>query len=259
MDASPHESSMPRMRRSDLIVHLDRLLEPGRFRDYGPNGLQVEGNDEITCLATAATASLAACQAAVAAGAQALLVHHGLFWGGETRVVGPLAKRLAVLLGNGVSLIAYHMPLDAHAEIGNNAVALRLLGCEDIGVFGEKDLGRKGRLIQPLPIAAFIARCGEAFAHPVVHCPGGSPLVRTIGVVTGGGQAWLTAASIAGCDAFVTGEASEQSWHEAAELGCHLLACGHHATENHAVHRLGADLAHRFGLRQVTIAGDNPI
>lgn len=247
------------MRRADLIAHLDRLLEPGRYRDYGPNGLQVEGADEIACLATAATASLAACQAAVAAGAQALLVHHGLFWGGETRVVGPLARRLGTLLGGGTSLIAYHLPLDAHPEVGNNAVALRLLGCADAGVFGEKDLGRKGLLAEALPIAALVARCAEAFAHPVLHCPGGPATVRTIGVVTGGGQGWLTAASAAGCDAFVTGEASEQSWHEAAELGCHLLACGHHATENHAVHRLGGDLAGRFGLRHVPIPGDNPI
>ena len=259
MDAGRGASSMQRMRRPDLIAHLDRLLEPGRFRDYGPNGLQVEGEDEIRCLATAATASLAACQAAVAAGAQALLVHHGLFWGGETRVVGPLAGRLRVLLGGGVSLIAYHLPLDAHPEVGNNAVALRRLGCADVGVFGDKDLGRKGRLAEPLPIAAVIARCADAFIHPVLHCPGGPAVVQTVGVVTGGGQGWLTSASAAGCDVFITGEASEQSWHEAAELGCHLLACGHHATENHAVHELGAGLAARFGLRHVAIQGDNPI
>lgn len=247
------------MHRTALIAHLDGLLEPQRFRDYGPNGLQVEGAAEIHCLATAATASLAACQAAANAGAQALLVHHGLFWGGETRVVGPLAKRLRVLLGSDISLIAYHLPLDAHPEVGNNALALRRLGCSDEGVFGEKDLGRKGRLAEPLPIAAVIARCGEAFSHPVLHCPGGPALVRTIGVVTGGGQGWLTSASAAGCDAFITGEASEQSWHEAAELGCHLLACGHHASENIAVHALGAGLATRFGLRHATIMGDNPL
>jgi dinuclear metal center YbgI/SA1388 family protein len=248
------------MRRDDLLIHLDRLLEPGRFRDYAPNGLQVEGAADIAVLATAATASLAACRAAAAAGAQALLVHHGLFWGGgETRVTGPLAARLRALLAAGVNLIAYHLPLDAQAEMGNNAVALGLLGASNDGVFGDKDLGRWGRLPAPLPVADFAARCAGAFAHGVVHCPGGPTAIRTVAVVTGAGQSFLAAAKTAGCDALVTGEASEQTWHEAAELGIHAFACGHHATENIAVHRLGARLADQFTLKHIPISGDNPL
>lgn len=248
------------MRRSDLISHLDRLLEPGRFRDYAPNGLQVEGAAEITALATAATASHAACRAAAEAGAQALLVHHGLFWGGgETRVVGPLAQRLRTLLDADLNLVAYHLPLDAHPLVGNNATALSLLGCSSEGVFGDKDLGRWGRLAEPLAPAAFAERCTTAFAHPVRHCPGGPAVIRTVGVVTGAGQSFLAAAKQAGCDAFISGEASEQTWHEAAEHGIHGFACGHHATENIAVHRLGAQLATQFGLRHIAISGDNPL
>lgn len=247
------------MHRADLLRHLDALLEPGRFRDVCPNGLQVEGAAEIGVLATAASASLAMCRAAAAGGAQALLVHHGLFWGGDLRLVGPLAARAGTLLAARCSLVAYHLPLDAHPRVGNNAVALDLLGATPGGVFGRQELGRLGELPDPLPIADLIVRCATAFAHPVLHCPGGPATVRRLGVVTGGGHAWLADAAAAGCDAFITGEAAEQSWHEAAELGIHLLACGHHATERHAVHRLGADLAARFALRHLRLEEENPV
>ncbi len=248
------------MRRSDLIDSLDTLFEPARFRDYAPNGLQVEGADEIAVLATAATSSLASCRAAVAAGAHALLVHHGLFWGAkETRVIGPLALRLRTLLGANLNLLAYHLPLDAQPEVGNNAVALSLLACSNDGVFGDQALGRWGSTATALTPADFAARCATAFVHAVVHCPGGPETISKVGLVTGGGQSYLLAAKQAGCDAFVTGEASEQTWHEAAELGIHVFACGHHATENIAIHRLGESLATRFGLRHVPISGDNPL
>lgn len=248
------------MLRTDLLTHLERLLEPGRFRDYAPNGLQVEGTTNISILATAATASLVTCRAAATAGAHALLVHHGLFWGnGDTRIVGPLAQRLRTLLDANLNLIGYHLPLDAHPQIGNNTTALTLLGCSNDGVFGDKDLGRWGRLSEPLAPSALATRCAATFAHPVIHCPGGTALIRTVGVVTGAGQSFLSAAKIAGCDAFISGEASEQTWHEAAEYGIHAFACGHHATENIAVHRLGAQLAAQYGLRHVPIFGDNPL
>jgi len=248
------------MLRADLLTHLERLLEPSRFRDYAPNGLQVEGQTDITVLATAATASLATCRAAVAVGAQALLVHHGLFWGaGDTRIIGPLAQRLRTILAADLNLIGYHLPLDAHPQIGNNATALALLGCSNDGAFGDKDLGRWGRLSEPLTPSAFAIRCSSVFAHAVVHCPGSAHIIRSVAVVTGAGQSFLSAAKLVGCDAFISGEASEQTWHEAAEYGIHAFACGHHATENIAIHRLGSQLATQFGLRHVPISGDNPL
>lgn len=245
-----------------LIAALDALLDAPAWPDHGPNGLQVSGVAEITCLASAATASLAACQGAVAAGAQALLVHHGLIWGeGPGRIVGPIRERLACLLNANCALIAYHLPLDAHPQRGNNAVALRRLGAVSCGSFAPwrgRDLGRVGELPMPLDAAELARRCESAFAHPVLHCPGGPVQVRRLGVVTGGGQRFLAAAAHAGLDALITGESSEQSWHEAAEYGIHLFACGHHATECHAVHELAADLAQQHGLRHRALAESNP-
>ena len=248
--------------RQSLIRELDTLLASRRFLDYGPNGLQVEGRAEISCIATAATASLAACKAAVTGGADALLVHHGLLWGACEPVTGMLRQRLGVLLGGDCSLVAYHLPLDAHPEVGNNAVALRLLGAAIVSPFAEhkgSDIG----LIGDLPLALSPEACSElltrTFAHPVLTCPGDGRSIRRIGVVTGGGQDHLTDAATAGCDALITGEASEQSWHEAAETGCALFACGHHATENHAVHALGAHFAESHGLRHLRLDLTNPV
>jgi dinuclear metal center YbgI/SA1388 family protein len=252
---------MPVLRQT-LIRDLDSLLASRRFRDYGPNGLQVEGRSEISCLATAATASLAACRAAVAGGADALLVHHGLLWGSCEPITGMLRQRLGTLLAGECSLVAYHLPLDAHPEVGNNAVALQMLGAAIVSPFAEhkgSDIG----LIGDLPAALAPEACTElltrTFAHPVMYCPGDGRPIRRIGVVTGGGQDHLTDAATAGCDALITGEASEQSWHEAAETGCALFACGHHATENHAVHALGARLATQHGLRHLRLDLANPI
>lgn len=250
------------MRRDALERHLDQLLDCSRFKDYGPNGLQVEGRDEIGVLATATTASRAACQAAVDAGASALLVHHGLFWGGSPTIRGMLRTRLGLLLEADCSLFAYHLPLDAHTELGNNATALAAIGCSSDASFGEfrgVQIGRMGRLKEPETPDTFIARLGQAFGHGVVHCPGDQRPIRTVGVVTGAGQSHLLDAAAAGCDCLVTGEVSEQSWHEAAESGCHLFACGHHATEALAVHALGRRLAAEFGLHHVPINLNNPI
>jgi len=248
--------------RTTLTADLDRLLDAARFRDYGPNGLQVEGRLEIRRLATAATASLAACRAAAHAGADALLVHHGLLWGRCEPIAGPLRARLGVLLGADISLLAYHLPLDAHPDVGNNAVALARLGATAEGDFAEHRgtlIGRLGILPEPEDPVAFIHRLAAVFQHPVLHCPGASPVIRRIAVVTGGGQGHLLEAAAAGCDALITGEASEQSWHEAAETGCHLFACGHHATEDVAVHALGAQVAERHGLIHLPIHLPNPV
>lgn len=249
----------------DRLVHyLDGTLAAERFQDHGPNGLQVAGAATITSLATACTASLANCRAAVERDCGALLVHHGLFWGrGPITVTGILKPRLACLLRTDCNLLAYHLPLDGHPQLGNNAVGLRRLGLSldhatgfatspgaAIGLWTDTDP------LEPIDLAE---RCRQAFDHPVIHCPGGPDQIRRIGMISGGGQSFLTEAAAIGLDALVTGETSEQTWHEARELGCHVFACGHHATECLAVHELGAALALRFDLQHHPLPEDNPL
>jgi dinuclear metal center YbgI/SA1388 family protein len=245
-----------------LEHHLDELLEAAGFHDYADNGLQVEGRSHINTIATAASASLAACRAAVIAGADALLVHHGTIWSGLTSIRGMIRQRLACLLPADCNLFAYHLPLDAHPELGNNAVALRLLQIEATGRFADhrgRAIGAIGSPSQPIAIETLVQRCQGTFDHPVVHCPGGPDTIARLGVVTGGGDSYLAEAATAHLDALVTGEASERCWHEAAELGIHLLACGHHATECIAIHELGARLATTFQLTHIPVHEDNPL
>jgi dinuclear metal center YbgI/SA1388 family protein len=248
--------------RSDVVRHLDTLLDSPRVKDYGPNGLQVEGRSEIRVLATACTASQRVINEAVAVGADALLVHHGLLWGREQPITGLLQRRLKALLAAECSLLAYHLPLDAHGEVGNNAVLLRRLGLTVVQPFARHhglDIGWIGELATPLSPEDFAALVQRTVNHGVLHCPGTSALIRRVGVVTGGGQSHLADAAAAGCDAFITGEGSEQTWHEAAELGCHAFIAGHHATEDLAVHELGAQLATLFALDHRPIKLGNPV
>lgn len=247
---------------ADVEAFLNELLDAGSFKDYACNGLQVSGSDTLSCIATSATASLRICQEATAAGADALLVHHGIIWGRVDRITGMLKPRLATLLAAECNLLAYHLPLDAHAQWGNNARALEMLGASNEGSFGNyqgQDIGRWGQLPAGMDAETLRAHCQQAFQHPVVHCPGQSASIQRIGIVTGGGQSCLLDAAAHGLDALITGEVSEQSWHEAAESGCHCFACGHYATESHAVHALGAHVAKRFDLKHLRLDQDNPI
>ena len=251
------------MLRDQLVQHCSQLLESERFRDYCPNGLQVEGGAEVSILATACTASRAAIQAACAAGAQALLVHHGIIWGSAAApITGMLKHRLAPLLASDCSLLAYHLPLDAHPQHGNNAVLLKELGLPVSGSFGiyhGQAIGLYGDSNEPLSIDSLSQRLQSVVDHPVLHCPGDASNLHRIGIVTGGGQSLLLDAAAAGCDVLITGEASEQTWHEAQESGCHCLAAGHHATESLAIHRLGAAIAEQFNLQHLPIHIANPI
>lgn len=247
------------MHRSELVHALDTFFEPDRFRDYAPNGLQVEGRDEISTIMTAATASLAAITAAVEQGADALLVHHGIFWGKDQRVVGMLGKRIRALLAGDCSLMAYHLPMDAHAELGNNVVGLQRLGFAESTAFGEQNLGRLSVSPKPLTLDDLIQRCESVFNHVVLHCPGGPAAITRIGIVTGGGQGYLRQAAEAGCDVLITGETSEQTWHEAQELGIHCLAVGHYASEDLAVHDIGARFAAQHDLRHLTYRPSIPV
>ncbi|MFN3416829.1 MAG: Nif3-like dinuclear metal center hexameric protein [Caldimonas sp.] len=245
--------------RDEFGAQVHALLEADRFRDYGPNGLQVEGRPEIRKLVSGVTASLALIEAAAREGADAILVHHGLFWRGQDgRVTGWMKRRLQVLLGHEINLYAYHLPLDAHPQWGNNAQLGLKLKLSVQGRFGEQDLGFLGVPAQPLTVAALSAllqyRLGRA---PVVVEGDGRP-IRRVAWCTGGAQGYFEAAIAAGADAFLTGEISEPQAHYARETGVAYFACGHHATERFGAAALGSHLAERFGLEHQFIDIDNP-
>mgnify|MGYP000881513140 CR=1 FL=1 len=241
---------------------LDELLQPERFRDYGPNGLQVEGRPEIRRVVSGVTASLALIEAAVDQRADAVLVHHGLFWRGQDgRVTGWMKRRLALLLAHDINLFAYHLPLDAHPELGNNACLARVLGLAVHGRFGEQDLACLGERADGgvFADAAALARHAEAALGRAVTCvPGAGGPIRRIAWCTGGAQSYFEAAIAAGAEAFLTGEISEPQAHYARESGVAFLACGHHATERYGAQAVAAHLAARFGVEHVFVDVDNP-
>ncbi len=245
--------------RSKIEAHLDRLLDVGRYKDYGPNGLQVEGKTEVRKIVSGVTASLALIEAAIAARADALLVHHGLFWRGQDgRIVGWLRRRVALLMAHDINLFAYHLPLDAHPELGNNAGFGRRLGLVADARFGDQELGFAGPVREPLDLAELERRVRTATGRaPVVVAGDGRPL-RRIGWCTGGAQGYFEAAMAAGVDAFLTGEISEPQAHLARETGVAFLACGHHASERDGAAAVGAHLAREFGLEHGFIDLPNP-
>lgn len=247
--------------RNTLLSTLDALLQPERFKDYGPNGLQVEGKTPIRTLVTGVTASAALIDAAIAAGADAILVHHGLFWRGQDgRVTGWMRQRLAKLLAHEVNLLAYHLPLDAHPEWGNNAQLGLRLGLVADGRFGDQSLGWMGvPAAGPFADAQALAQhVQQQLGRSVVLVPGHArPIVR-VGWCTGGAQSSFEAAIAAGVDAYITGEISEPQAHYARECGVSYLACGHHATERYGVQALGAHVASALGLAHQFIDIDNP-
>ena len=244
--------------RAALELHLNRLLEPARFKDYGPNGLQVEGRAEVNHLVCGVTASLALIDAAIAAGADAILVHHGLFWRGQDgRVTGWMKQRLARLLQHDVSLFAYHLPLDAHATLGNNAQLGARLGWAADGRFGEQDLGFSGAL-EPTDLAALSSHVQATLGRPVTAVPGDGRPLRRVAWCSGGAQGYFEAAIAAGADVFLTGEISEPQAHYARETGVAFIAAGHHATERYGVQGVGAQVAQDLGLTWQFIDVDNP-
>jgi len=245
--------------RTELESYANALLDVGRFRDYGPNGLQVEGRQEVRRLVSGVTASRALIEAAIADGADAILVHHGLFWRGhDGRITGWLKQRIALLLAHGVSLFAYHLPLDAHPELGNNAQLGARLGLPADARFGEQDLGFIGAPAEPLALAALAGRVEHQLGRrPVVVEGDGRPL-RRIAWCTGGAQGYFEAAIGAGADAFLTGEISEPQAHYARETGVAYLACGHHATERYGAPAVAAHVAQALGLAHRFIDIDTP-
>jgi dinuclear metal center YbgI/SA1388 family protein len=245
--------------RTEIETALNMMLRPEAFKDYGPNGLQVEGRREVRRLVSGVTASLAFIDAAIAAGADALLVHHGLFWRGQDgRLTGWLRQRVARLVAHDVNLFAYHLPLDAEPSFGNNARFGAQLGLTPDARFGEQELGFIGPAGPHAGPAALAAAARVALGREVLLVPGdGRPLAR-IAWCTGGAQGYFEAAIAAGADAFVTGEISEPQAHLARETGVAFLACGHHATERYGAPALGAHVAARFDIEHRFIEIENP-
>ena len=245
----------------EVDAFLKGLLQPEAFRDYGPNGLQVEGRAEVRRIVSGVTASLAFIEAALADGADLLFVHHGLFWRGQDgRLTGWLGERVRRLMKADASLVAYHLPLDAHAELGNNAQLARRLGLPPADArIGEQAIGFVGDAGDVGDAVALAARVERALGRAPLLLPGDGRALRRLAWCSGGGQGYFEAAIAAGADAFLSGEVSEQQAHLARETGVAFLACGHHATERYGAPAAAAAVAERFGLEHRFIEIDNPV
>lgn len=248
------------MKRDELLCYLDGLLSPAKFRDYCPNGLQVEGRAEIRSVLAGVTASQALLDAAVDRGVDAILVHHGYFWKGEDgRVTGLRRRRLQTLLGHEINLIAYHLPLDAHPEFGNNAQLAALFGWQATGRFGDQDIGWLGRRSEPLALSALSTEIAQRLGRqPLVFGDDQRPVQR-LAWCSGGAQGYFEQAIALGVDAYISGEISEQTVHLARESGVAYIAAGHHATERYGVRALAAHLGDVCGLQCEFLDLDNPI
>ena len=249
------------MERNQLINALDELLEVGRYKDYAPNGLQVEGRSQVETIVTAVTASQHAIDAAIEQQADLLLVHHGYFWKGEDpRVVGIKQQRLKKLLQHEVNLVAYHLPLDGHPQLGNNAQWAKLLGCAVEGTLDAAELVCYGSLPEPVTAAMLSEQIAISLdgRQPLLIAGHDRP-IRKIGWCSGGAQAYIAQAAEAGLDAYLSGEVSERTYHEAMERGICYLGCGHHATERGGVLALGDWISEQYGIECHFVDEPNPV
>ncbi|WP_353235202.1 Nif3-like dinuclear metal center hexameric protein [Diaphorobacter ruginosibacter] len=244
--------------RHTLLSSFNELLQPERFKDYGPNGLQVEGKDSIERIVSGVTASRALIEAAIARRADAIFVHHGLFWRGmDGRITGWMKQRVQLLLAHDINLLAYHLPLDAHPVLGNNAQLGRVLGLQADGRFGDQDLG----FIGPGEFAdarTLADRVQSALARSVTLVGESARPVRRVAWCTGGAQGFFESAIAAGADVFITGEISEPQAHLARETGVAFIAAGHHATERYGAPAAAGHVAALLGLEHQFIDIDNP-
>lgn len=247
----------------ELVAYLDEVLDARRGRDYGPNGLQVEGRDEIRKIITGVSACHELFVRAREAGADAVLVHHGLFWEGAPRVLtGHQVRRVAELIQGEMNLLAYHLPLDRHPELGNNVLAGRELGLVDLEPFALHEglpIGFKGWFAEPIPAAELVGRCRRVFQQEPLAFLNGPDPVRSLGIVSGGAQREFLVAIDEGLDAYITGEVSEWVMNVAKEAKVHYLAAGHYATERLGIRALGEHLRERFGLDVEFIDVPNPV
>ncbi len=259
---------------ADILADLDALLEPSRFDDYGPNGLQVPGAPQVDTVATGVSANLELFERAAAEKAQLLLVHHGLFWGTSPGPIdAALKRRLKILFDADIGLAAYHLPLDAHPELGNNALIAKALGATSLEPFalhhGEPigfiatlpgvsdDSG--GNENSGTPAQDLFTRVRELTARDPLVFDAGPPTIRRLAIVSGGGADYIADAIAAGADALLTGEPVERVMSTAREAGIHFIAAGHYATETFGVKALGEHIAQRFGVRHVFLDVPNPI
>ncbi|MEH6651496.1 MAG: Nif3-like dinuclear metal center hexameric protein [Motiliproteus sp.] len=246
-----------------IVAQLDSWLQPDQLKDYCPNGLQVEGRSDVGLIVTGVTASQALLDAAVDAGADMILVHHGYFWRGEDPCIrGMKKKRLQTLLKHDISLVGYHLPLDVHPEMGNNVCLARRLGLVIEGPLElntQQPIGMRGRLAEPLSARDFADQIEQVLGRSPQHIAGRSERIETVGWCTGAAQGYIDHAIARGLDAFISGEISEPTVYSAREGGVHYYAAGHHATERYGVQALGQKLAEQFGIEHRYIELDNPV
>lgn len=250
------------VKRQALLQACNDLLQPARFKDYGPNGLQVEGTDTIGHIVSGVTASRAFIEAAIDAKADAIFVHHGLFWRGQDgTITGWMKQRLQLLLAHNINVLAYHLPLDAHPEVGNNAQLGKRLCLQVQGTFGEQNLGLWGTRVDGQAFAdaqALAIVVSQVLQREPVVVQTPAREIRQVAWCTGGAQSYFEAAIAAGVDAFITGEISEPQAHLARETGVAFLACGHHATERYGAPAAAAHVAAQLGITHQFIEIDNP-
>ncbi|MDH1519053.1 Nif3-like dinuclear metal center hexameric protein [Acinetobacter johnsonii] len=247
----------------DIIQWCDQTLKSPEFKDYAPNGLQIEGKTEVRKILAAVTASQDAIDAAIRENADLLLVHHGYFWKGEAYpITGMRGKRIKSLIQHDISLLAYHLPLDSHPSLGNNAAIADLLKLERIEALDPSErhpIGNIGYLNQPMPVEVFKKFVSETLKFDAIHLPADKTMIEKVGFCTGGAQDFIVKAAEQSCDAYISGEVSERTFYEAKELGVHYFACGHHATERYGVQRLGQAISEQFDIEYVYFELNNPI
>ncbi len=243
-----------------LVAYTNHLLSIDKFKDYAPNGLQVEGKPEIHRLVSGVTASMDLIDAAIEQKADVLLVHHGWFWDKENPcIVGMKKHRLQKLMQYDISLLAYHLPLDAHPTLGNNAQLAELFDFTTEGIMDTQGVGNYGRLHEYISLEDFAKKVEKTLNRQPLFISGGDHAIRRIAWCSGGAQSWIYKAIELGVDAFISGEISENTVHIAKESGIHYIAAGHHATERYGVKTLGDHLAAKYGLVHTFIDIDNPV
>ena len=242
-----------------ITKYINGLLKIDQFKDYGPNGLQVAGKDSVTKIITGVSATQALIEAAIDQQADAILVHHGWFWKNEDpRIVGIKYRRLKLLMQHDISLLGYHLPLDAHPELGNNAQLAKLFGFSMDDVMDEQGVGNIGRLKKAISLNDLGAKIEAVLQRKPLLIDAGDHKIERVAWCSGGAQGWINQAIDAGVDAFISGEISEHTVHSARESGVHYIAAGHHATERYGVKALGEHLADKFAIDCQFIDIDNP-
>ena len=248
------------MQLKKLCEFCDEYLKVDEFNDYCPNGLQVEANSRVEHIVCGVTASQALIEAAIEQGADTLIVHHGYFWKGESQpITGYKGRRIGSLIKNNINLMAFHLPLDAHPEVGNNVQLGRIMEWNSSASFGEQNLVLEGRLSQPQTLAEVSLQIETKLSTSALSISAGDHPIERIAWCTGAAQGFIEAAAERGVDAFVSGEISEPTFHLAREMGIHYIAAGHHATERYGVQALGKIIANRFGVKQQYIDIPNPV